>query len=222
MNLRPGEHVRSFCAEITDDNMFKETHLTRVDGDAPSYATIKSELFTSAKEYFCKRFSNFQEDPVLPRAADPSNPLLWSRERQDLLIFGENKLTDLIHHFQALLIGLNFDDQACLDEWLELKLFVYRQPELREQSVQHFWSHMFTAYGNEFANMLMVVELCLIIPVQTSCVERGNSCLNRIMTDHRASLDVPTISAVMHIAINGPSHEYDNKSKSSCTLVNFR
>ena len=58
----------------------------------------------------------------------------------------------------------------------------------------------------------MVVELCLVIPVQTACVERGNSCLNRIyiMTDHRSSPDVPTISALMHIAINGVSHtEYD-------------
>ena len=36
------------------------------------------------------------------------------------------------------------------------------------------------------------------------------SCLNRIMTDHRASLDVPTVNALMNIAINGPNHEeYD-------------
>ena len=209
MNLRPGEHVRSFCAEITDD-MFKETHLKRVNGDDASFMSIKSGLITSAKEYFHKRFSNFQEDPVLRGAADLSNPLLWPRERQDLLIFGENKLTDIIHHFQALLTRHNFDEQACLDEWLELKLLVYRRPQLREQSIQHFWCHVFTAFGNEFPNMLMVVELCLIIPVQTACVERGNSCLNRIMTDHRASLEVPTVSALMHNAINGPSHgEYD-------------
>ena len=56
----------------------------------------------------------------------------------------------------------------------------------------------------------MAVELCLIIPIKTASVERGNSCLNRIMTDHRASLDVLTVSALMHTAINGPSHgEYD-------------
>ena len=30
------------------------------------------------------------------------------------------------------------------------------------------------------------------------------------MTDHRACLDVPTVSALIHIAINGPAHEeYD-------------
>ena len=89
---------------------------------------------------------------------------------------------------------------------VELKLLVYRTPQLREQSVRD----MFTVYGNEFPNLLMVIELCLIILVQTARVERGNSCLNRIMTDHRACLDVPTVSALMHIAINGPSHEkYD-------------
>lgn len=76
MNLRPGEYVRSFCTEITDDNMFKETHLKRVNGDDASFMSIKS----SAKEYFHKRFSNFQEDPVLRGAADLSNPLLWPRE----------------------------------------------------------------------------------------------------------------------------------------------
>lgn len=87
---------------------------------------------------------------------------------------------------------------------------MYRRPELREQSVQNFSSHIFTSYGNEFVNILMVVELCLVIPVQTVCLERGNVCLNRIMTDHRSSLDVPTISALMQNAINGPSNtEYD-------------
>ena len=135
MNLRPGEHVRSFCAEITNDNVFKGIHLTRENEDDACYTTIKTELTTSAKEYFRKRFSNFQEDPVLHAAADISNPQLWLRDRQDLLAFGENKLTGITQHFQTHLTRHNFDEQACLDEWLELKLLVYRRPQLREQSV---------------------------------------------------------------------------------------
>lgn len=116
--------------------------------------------------------------------------MLWPRERQDLLIFGENKLTDIVHHFQALLTGVrhNFDEQACLGEWLELKMLVYRRPDLREQIVQNFGPTYSTA--DEFVNIFMVVELCLVIPVQTACVERGNGCLNRIMTDHRSTQQV--------------------------------
>ena len=54
--------------------------ISRVDGNAASYMTVTSKLMTSAKEYFCKRFSNFQEDPVLHRIADLSNLRLWPRE----------------------------------------------------------------------------------------------------------------------------------------------
>ena len=46
MNLRPGEHVRSFCAEITDDNVFKGIHLTRENGDDASYTTIKTGILS--------------------------------------------------------------------------------------------------------------------------------------------------------------------------------
>ena len=49
-----------------------------------------------------------------------------------------------------------------------------------------------------------------MFPVQTACCEQGNSCLNRIMTDYRASLNVSTVNPVIQIRIDGPSaDEYD-------------
>ena len=67
-------------------------------------------------------------------------------------------------------------------------MLVYRRPDLREQIVQNFGPTYSTA--DEFVNIFMVVELCLVIPVQTAYVERGNGCLNRIMTDHRSTQQV--------------------------------
>lgn len=131
--------------------------------------------------------------------------MLWPRERQDLFIFGEKKVIDKVQHFQALFRKHDFDEQACLNEWLELKILVNKRPELRGQSVRNYWYHIFTAYCNEFVNILMVVELCLVILVQTACVKRRTSCLNRIMKDHRSSLGVPTMIALMHIAVHGLS-----------------
>lgn len=50
----------------------------------------------------------------------------------------------------------------------------------------------------------------LVIPVQTATFERGNSCLNRIMTDQRCSLAVKTAETLMHISTSGGSaEEYD-------------
>ena len=43
-----------------------------------------------------------------------------------------------------------------------------------------------------FPNFLLVIEInfCLVIPVQTPCHERDNSCLNRIICDLRSTLGV--------------------------------
>ena len=57
-------------------------------------------------------------------------------------------------------------------------------------------------------NFLMVIEICLVIPVQSACCERGNSCLNRIMSDFRSTLGVFTVEAFMRISINGVSPEH--------------
>ena len=42
-----------------------------------------------------------------------------------------------------------------------------------------------------------------MIPVQTACCERGNSCLNRIMYDFRSIPNVTTVDALMTISLNG-------------------
>ena len=60
---------------------------------------------------------------------------------------------------------------------------------------------------DDHQNLLILVELCLEIPCQTACCERGNSCTNRIVSDWRSTLDVSTIDEFMGIAISGPSHE---------------
>ena len=57
-----------------------------------------------------------------------------------------------------------------------------------------------------FPNFLLVIEICLVILIQTACCERGNSFLQRIMCDFWSILGVSTI---MRISINGvvsPKH----------------
>ena len=51
------------------------------------------------------------------------------------------------------------------------------------------------------------------MPIQTACCERGNSCVNRIMTDLRSSLDVSTMDAIMCISLNGPEHAEYNATR---------
>ena len=70
-----------------------------------------------------------------------------------------------------------------------------------------------------FPSLLLVIDLCLVIPVETACCERGNSCLNRIMCDCRSTLDVLTVEALMQISINGGSSEDYNSSLAVARLA---
>jgi len=54
-----------------------------------------------------------------------------------------------------------------------------------------------------FPNFLLVIKICLVIPIQTACCERGNSCLHRIMCDFRSTPGVSIVEALMRISING-------------------
>ena len=84
-----------------------------------------------------------------------------------------------------------------LHEWLELKMHVLRRQE--RISARPFWKAMFTGYSDRFPNLLMLAEISLVLPVQTACCERGNSCLARIIMDWRASLNFDTLEALMNI-----------------------
>ena len=76
-----------------------------------------------------------------------------------------------------------------------------------ELKQSQLWKNKFMLCKDGYPNLLLLVELCLVIPYQTACCERGNSCMNRIMTDWRSSLNVSTIDALMRIVIGGHSHE---------------
>ena len=52
-----------------------------------------------------------------------------------------------------------------------------------------------------FPKFLLVIKICLVIPIQTPCRERGNSCLNRIICDFWSTLGVSTVEALMRIIL---------------------
>lgn len=90
---------------------------------------------------------------------------------------------------------------------MSLKFHVQRVRAELELRQSEFWKNKFMFCKDDYPNLLILVELCLVIPCQTACCERGNSWMNRIMTDWRSTLNVSTIDELMRIAISGPSHE---------------
>ena len=68
---------------------------------------------------------------------------------------------------------------------------------------------------------MLVIEVCLVIPVQTACCERGNSCLNRVMCDFRSTLDVGIVEVLMRISVNGPNPSEYHSSLAIARLLDI-
>ena len=119
-----------------------------------------------------------------------------------MLIYGEDAIQVLSEHFEALLNQNHFNLQSCLDEWMEVKVHLQRERGELQYNNNDFWKSKFQM-RKYYPNLLLVIKLCLVVPVQTACCERGNSCLKRIMCDFRSTLVVTTVDVLMRISLNG-------------------
>lgn len=69
---------------------------------------------------------------------------------------------------------------------------------------------MFTAFKDQFPNILMLVEIILILPLATATVERGFSAMKRVKNDWRSCLDKDILNMLLRITVNGCSFDvYD-------------
>ena len=122
-----------------------------------------------------------------------------------MLIYGEDAIQVLSEHFEALLNQDHFNLRSCLDEWMELKVHLQRaRGELYYNNNNNFWKSKFQMRG-QYPNLLLVIKVCLVTPVQTACCERGSSSLNRVICDFRSTLDVGIVEVLMRISVNGPN-----------------
>jgi len=182
--------------------------LARSEHDTASFASSKDEINNQATAFITERFQGLGDDPILRGASTLTDHKSWPlNNRQQLLVYDGGAIQVLSQHFEALLNHHHFNLLSCLEEWMEIKMHLQRERTELQYSTTEFWKGKFQA-RERFPNFLLVIEICLVIPVQTACCERGNSCLNRNMCDFRSTLGVSTVEALMRISINGVSPEH--------------
>ena len=195
--VRAGKHLNSFQQEVGDGNLYKGLNLTRSERDTASFARSKDEIINKATAFITERFQGLGDDPVLGGASILTDHKSWPvNNREQLLVYGEDAIQVVAQHFEVLLDQHHFNLQSCLDEWMEIKMHLQRERTELQYTTTGFWKGKFQV-RERFPNFLLVIEICLVIPVQTACCERGNLCLNRIMCDFRSTLDVSTVEALM-------------------------
>ena len=209
MRRRPGKHLAAFQEEVGAGTVFKGVSLTRNNTDDRLFEQSKASIITDAKQFLASRFEVFTS-PVLKACGVITNNKSWPKERNDLGLYGEEELVTVAQHFQAVLRSNAFDLEVSKDQWLSLKLYCYDHKRIANLSQAEFCVEVFNQVHPdelELSHMLMVVEICLAMAVSSSCCERGFSCMGRLKSEYRNSLDVETVDMLMNICLNGSSPE---------------
>ena len=102
----------------------------------------------------------------------------------------------------------DFDFATVAGEWSALKACVTAN-NFRHLDPLILWQRMFTAFKDQFPNILMLVEInnLLILPLATATEERGFSAMKRVKNDWRSCLETDILNMLLRITINGCSFD---------------
>ena len=151
------------------------------------------------------RFESLDSDPVLV-AEKIFDPRVLPESVEDLAAYGEAEVDCLVQHFRPALEGNDFDFAAVAGEWSALEACVTTN-NFRHLDPLILWQRMFTAFKDQFPNILMLVEIILILPLATATVERGFSAMKRVKNDWRSCLETDILNMLLRITINGCSFD---------------
>ena len=208
MIARPGKNLQDFLDGMGDGNIYKGVTLKRMPNDLNAFIRDKQRIINTIIQFLNSRFKSLDSDPVLA-AGKIFDPRVWPESVEDLATYGEAEVECLVQHFRPALERNDFDFAAVAGEWSALKACVTAN-NFRHSDPLILWQRMFTAFKDQFPNILMLVEIIIILPLATATVERGFSAMKRVKNDWRSCLDTDILNMLLRITVNGCSFDvYD-------------
>ena len=135
----------------------------------------KSNLLLKFKQILSERFDN--QGLAYQNMKWYKNPKNWSNNRTN----GVDQISNLYTHFKIQLDACNFELDAALRKWKNLRTFVstnYRGLEARP-----LWEKIFQYKRRGYENICLLEELIMSLSGSNSTVERASSLLTLLMID---------------------------------------
>ena len=124
----------------------------------------------------------------------------WPTHPSDLLDFGREEIGRLMQWFRPILERAGCKNSAIQDQWISVKVQVNGQ--LRKLDYGSLWEALLTKvpYKSDFAYVLHIVELVLVLPISAVQCERAVSAQNRIKSSTRATLNVSVLEDLIRLS----------------------
>ena len=153
-----------------------------------------SNLKVECKERFCT-----QDETNVLNCTTILDTNLWPTDVNSLRNHGDDCLKRIADHF-TLILQLHVDEdgtEGLVKQWHEVKEFVC--VNLTGLSPSVIWQKVHCRYADRYPIVARVINLIRVFPFSNAIVERCFSTMNKIKTDWRAALGVPTVDMLIRI-----------------------
>ncbi len=212
LKTKPGEYQKTLDTKFTVNEdgsiCYCGTQLTKSQrparrGEGTDKDTLGAEIqkiIDNTVKYMDSRFKNLCEKPLSCfKVFDPST---LPCPREELANYGDEEVDYLVTHFASLLD--EEEKEKIPQEWMDLKMWL---AEHRGSKVDCLYRDLLSENPEHLSHILLLVKLMLTLSPSTAICERGFSCMNRVKTTHRTSLQPETLNDCMQLSINGESVE---------------
>lgn len=177
-----------------------ELHGTELIGNDSSFTASRKRLLEGLLVSLNRRFSDLSSGIL--QATHITEFSSWP-DKTNMEAFGDDEITTLVQHFQAVLVNSDTVPDRILEEWTILKFKIYNCKQWCEALKKITWSEVNRKYKEDCPNLLTLVDLLLTIPASTAECERGFNLMKQIKNDWRCALANNTLNDLMTILLYG-------------------
>ncbi|OBS76349.1 hypothetical protein A6R68_17211 [Neotoma lepida] len=198
LRQQAGPKEEEFNASF-QDGQFHGIFLDRAEMAEQWFQADRERTILTGVEYLQQRFD--ADRPTQLKNMEVLDTMAWP-SGIELACFGNSDILSLARYFE-LSLPMGYSEEALLEEWLSLKAANQNLPFsmlCKNTLTQHC----------RFPLLSKLMAVVVIVPISTSCCERGFKAMNRIRTDERTKLSNEVLNTLMMTAVNGVAvTEYD-------------
>jgi hypothetical protein len=192
---------------------FESVQLNNVKASTCTLDKERQTLIECILKHLDKRLGDLSQGSILSKFSvlDPSIWPVLDRHnlssKRAFVSHGKQELVALYEHYADLFSKENISKDALLHEFVTYKTYA---PSRKSSGMRNILLNilMTAATRSKFPGLSILMEIYLIIPVNTACCERGFSCMKRVKNDWRSSLNTLSLNRLIYLSLQGPHPDH--------------
>ena len=199
-----GPHYRKWNESLEDDLTVNGQQLVQAEEDV---LLFNADVKAFAEAVIAALEERFPEDQLM-YSASVIDPSLIPSADDDIVTYGITYLADFLSEIV---------DQEKLEEWMRFKFIKFPATSL-QIAQRSLWDFYFQ-YRETFPHLWKLVQILLVLPLNTAACERGFSLMNIVKTDRRNRLSDELLDQLMVVSLLAAKKTEQEEAKIVCEAI---